>query len=49
VAPLEIRIGRIYLGILPFIAMRVIGIALLVAFPRLTLWLPDIMDRLHGS
>ncbi len=48
VAPPEVRIGHIYRGIVPFIAMQVVGIALLISYPRLTLWLPNIMDRLHG-
>ena len=48
VTPPEIRIGHIYAGILPFIGMQVVGITILVAFPRLTVWLPDLMDRLQG-
>ncbi len=48
VAPPEIRIGHIYKGILPFIGMQVVGIAILVTFPRVTLWLPNLMDKLQG-
>ena len=48
VAPPEIRIGHIYAGIVPFIGMQMVAITLLVAFPRLTVWLPDLMDSLQG-
>jgi tripartite ATP-independent transporter DctM subunit len=48
VAPPSVRIQHIYRGIVPFIALQVVGIALLIAFPWLTLWLPDMMDRLQG-
>jgi tripartite ATP-independent transporter DctM subunit len=48
VAPPEIRITQIYRGIVPFIVMQLIGIGALVAFPQLTLWLPNLMDRLQG-
>ncbi|MDJ0890900.1 MAG: TRAP transporter large permease subunit [Gammaproteobacteria bacterium] len=48
VTPPEIRIGHIYAGVLPFVAMQVLGITILVSFPQLTVWLPDLMDRLQG-
>ncbi len=48
VAPPEIRISHIYAGILPFVGMQMVAITLLVAFPQFTVWLPDLMDRLHG-
>jgi len=48
VAPPEIRIQHIYRGIVPFIALQVLGIILLIIFPNLVIWLPDLMDSLHG-
>jgi len=48
VAPPEIRIQHIYRGIVPFIALQVLGIILLITFPNLVIWLPDLMDSLHG-
>jgi TRAP-type mannitol/chloroaromatic compound transport system permease large subunit len=33
VAPPEIRTGDIYRGVLPFIALQLIGLTLIVAFP----------------
>ena len=47
-APPSIRIGHIYRGVIPFIAIQAAVLALLVAFPKLTLWLPELMDRLQG-
>ena len=48
VAPPGIRIEHIYRGILPFVCLQISGILLLVLFPEVVLWLPDLMDRLHG-
>ncbi len=47
-APKAITIGHIYRGVVPFIAVQVVVLALIVIFPKLTLWLPDLMDRLQG-
>ncbi len=48
VAPPEIRIQHLYRGVVPFVLIQVITIAALIAFPRIVLWLPDLMDRLQG-
>ena len=45
VAPPEIRIGVIYRGIIPFVILQIIGLVLLVIFPQITLWLPDLFDQ----
>lgn len=42
VAPKEITIGHIYRGVIPFIILQLIGLALLMIFPKLVLWLPSI-------
>ena len=47
-APPEIRIQHIYRGIIPFVVIQVITLALLLMFPQLTLWLPELMDSLQG-
>ncbi len=46
VAPPEVRLSQIYRGIIPFVAIQVTTIVLLLLFPRLALWFPDLMDRL---
>lgn len=43
-----IGIHQIYRGVVPFIVIQVIAIALLMTFPQLTTWLPDVMDELQG-
>jgi len=48
VAPPEINIKHIYKGILPFVMLQVIVIILLLAFPQIVLWLPDLMDKWQG-
>lgn len=46
VAPPQIRFGpHIIRGVLPFIGIQILGLALLAAWPDLVLWLPDLMFR----
>ncbi len=48
VAPPSIPMTVIYQGIVPFVILQVILLAILMSFPQLTLWLPNFMDKLHG-
>ncbi len=43
VAPGEITIAHIYRGIIPFVILQLIGLALLVIFPETITWLPDLV------
>ncbi len=43
VAPKEISLGDIYRSIVPFLVLQFIGLVLLVAFPKITLWLPSLL------
>jgi tripartite ATP-independent transporter DctM subunit len=47
-APKEVQLAHIYRGAIPFILLQVAVLALVVSFPQITLWLPDLMDRLQG-
>ena len=40
VAPPEVSISDIYKGVVPYIVMQGIALALIVYFPQLALWLP---------
>ncbi|MCA2997019.1 MAG: TRAP transporter large permease subunit [Rhodocyclaceae bacterium] len=40
VAPPEVTTRHIYLGVLPFIGMQVLAVALVFSFPQIALWLP---------
>jgi tripartite ATP-independent transporter DctM subunit len=40
VAPPQVRTRDIYLGVLPFIGMQLVGLALLYFYPQIALWLP---------
>ena len=42
-APPEIKIQSIYRGIIPFVIMQLICLALVIFFPQLSLWLPGIV------
>ena len=41
VAPPEITIRIIYRGIIPFVALQLLGLALLIIWPNLVLWVPE--------
>lgn len=41
VAPPEVTTGAIYRGVLPFIGIQLLGVALVFAYPGLALWLPQ--------
>jgi tripartite ATP-independent transporter DctM subunit len=41
VAPPEITIRMIYKGIIPFVCLQLVGLALLIIWPDLVLWAPD--------
>ena len=40
--PPSINMGHIYRGIIPFVVLQVIGLALIIMFPQLALWLPRV-------
>ena len=43
ISPPEIRLVHMYRGVAPFIALEVIAIGLVMAFPAIALWLPEQM------
>lgn len=45
VAPPEITTMHIYRGIVPFVIIQLIGLALLAAFPAMATWLPSVIFR----
>ncbi len=48
VTPPGVRIQDIYHGIMPFVSIQVLTILMIILFPSLAVWLPDLMDRLYG-
>ena len=43
IAPPEVRMGHIYAGIIPFVGLQLIGLALVVLFPQIAMWLPHLV------
>jgi TRAP-type mannitol/chloroaromatic compound transport system permease large subunit len=43
VAPATVATGDIYRGVMPFIVLQVVALALLAAFPALATWLPNVV------
>lgn len=43
VAPPEVTTGDLYRSVVPFLAMQILGIVLLVLFPQIALWLPGLI------
>ena len=48
VAPPGVKIQSIYRGIIPFVILQLITMILLIVFPEIVSWLPDLSDRLQG-
>jgi len=40
VAPPEVKIQQIYRGIIPFVLLQLVGLALVMSFPNIAMWLP---------
>jgi TRAP-type mannitol/chloroaromatic compound transport system permease large subunit len=43
VTPPEVSTGHIYRGIIPFVLFQMIGLAIVVLFPQLATWLPNLV------
>lgn len=43
ITPREVTLAHMYRGVLPFIAIQLIVLSAVLAFPQTALWLPDIM------
>ncbi|TVR96460.1 MAG: TRAP transporter large permease subunit [Rhodospirillales bacterium] len=43
VAPPQVSTGQIYRGVIPFVALQVSAMAMLLAFPQLATWLPGVV------
>jgi TRAP-type mannitol/chloroaromatic compound transport system permease large subunit len=43
VAGKTVGLNAIYRGIIPFVALQLVGLGLLVAFPEIALWLPRVL------
>jgi tripartite ATP-independent transporter DctM subunit len=42
VAPPEYTMGDIYRGIIPFVAIQMIGLGIMITFPQIITWLPEV-------
>jgi TRAP-type mannitol/chloroaromatic compound transport system permease large subunit len=42
-APPEITMGDIYRSVVPFVLVMVVALGLLMAFPDIALWLPNLI------
>jgi TRAP-type mannitol/chloroaromatic compound transport system permease large subunit len=43
VAPDSVSTGQIYRGVIPFVVLQMVVIGLLIAFPELATWLPELI------
>ena len=41
VAPSSVKMQEIYKGIIPFVALQIIGLSIVLYYPQLALWLPE--------
>ena len=49
VAPKEVTTGHIYRGIVPFVVLQLLGIAVLWTFPQIATWLPEVIYGAPGD
>jgi TRAP-type mannitol/chloroaromatic compound transport system permease large subunit len=45
VTPPGITLGQIFNSIWPYLALQVIALGLVIAFPQIALWLPSTMSK----
>lgn len=45
VAPKDVTLQEIFIAVMPFIGLQVIGLVLVVAFPQIALWLPEALGN----
>jgi len=43
IVPPEIRVTDMFSGVVPYIALQLIGIAIIMVMPQIALWLPEMM------
>ena len=43
VAPSTVRMQEIYRGIIPFVILQLIGLGIVIYWPNLALWLPNLL------
>ena len=44
VAPKDVTLQEIFVSVLPFICLQIIGLILVMIFPQIALWLPEILN-----
>ncbi|WMS45245.1 TRAP transporter large permease subunit (plasmid) [Acuticoccus sp. MNP-M23] len=44
VAPKDVTLQEIYLAVLPFIALQIVGLVLVLFIPQIALWLPELLS-----
>lgn len=47
VAPPEVTMADIYRSVTPFVVLQLIGVLLVLFFPQLALWLPELVFGVH--
>lgn len=45
VAPPGVKIGHVYRGAIPFVGLQLLGLAILILYPKLATWLPSYLSR----
>lgn len=45
IVPKEITMGDIYRSIIPFVALQLLGLILVMMFPQIAIWLPSILSK----
>ncbi len=43
IVPKSVSMTDIYKGIVPFVLLQLVGLGLVIAFPQIALWLPNLV------
>ena len=43
IVPPEIKVTDMFKGVVPYIILQLIGIGIIMSFPQIALWLPEMM------
>ena len=44
VAPKDVTLQEIFIAVLPFIALQILGLVLVMSFPQIALFLPELLN-----
>jgi TRAP-type mannitol/chloroaromatic compound transport system permease large subunit len=44
VTPKDVSLQEIFISVIPFIGLQIVGLILVMMFPQIALWLPEVLN-----